>query len=300
MGKEPKLFFITPVHQRYELTKICLEQRQREMSILSESYGIDARCVVVGDDDNMHTAAQLGFDTVIQNNEFLGRRWNDGYEHALTHNADFVMPVGSDSWVKMEWAAGFILTHSKMADRNAIAASRNYAVVHKTAQSRVQVWVPVTHGVHFVIPARLLEATNGRPCREELQSGCDNSTFRALGMGTQVMFNERHKLESVAFQSDVQITNYNKLREKWGKEETQFAFEGLAEQYGEDMVEKITRFYGNQLEKVKLQQMRDAEGPMTEKTGLKLIDEIRGLKDALELPSFSVKNNDDVTASTEF
>lgn len=70
-----------PVHGRATLAAICLRQLRRTCEALTE-HGIDATAVVVGDDENLDTAADLGFATVVRDNAFTSRKFNDGIDLA--------------------------------------------------------------------------------------------------------------------------------------------------------------------------------------------------------------------------
>jgi hypothetical protein len=77
----PSLWFVVPVHGRFNLSAICLRQLRRTCDTLSEQ-GIDAHAVVVGDDANLDTARELGFGTIERDNEFVSRKYNDGIQLA--------------------------------------------------------------------------------------------------------------------------------------------------------------------------------------------------------------------------
>src|SRR5688572_14835688 len=92
------LYFVTPAWQRYELSEVCFEQRRRVIADLL-SQGIEARCVIVADDENLDIARSKGFDTVERDNSGLGRKVNDGYEYAASKGAEWMVFIGSDSWI---------------------------------------------------------------------------------------------------------------------------------------------------------------------------------------------------------
>ena len=59
---------------------------------------------MIADDENLDTAAELGFATVRRDNRFLARKYNDGIQLALDPSvnprpADYAVPFGSDDWV---------------------------------------------------------------------------------------------------------------------------------------------------------------------------------------------------------
>ena len=94
-GDVVSLWFVVPAHGRYELTRICLEQLRRTCDALP----YDATAVVVAEDQNLYTAADLGFATVHRDNDFLARKFNDGIQLACDPNynpepADYVVPFG--------------------------------------------------------------------------------------------------------------------------------------------------------------------------------------------------------------
>jgi hypothetical protein len=77
----PSLWFCVPVHGRLTLTRICLRQLRRTCDTLQEN-GIHATAVIVGDDENLDVALELGFGTVRRDNRFLSRKFNDGIQFA--------------------------------------------------------------------------------------------------------------------------------------------------------------------------------------------------------------------------
>ena len=127
------LWFVVPAHGRYELTRICLEQLRRTCDALP----YDATAVVVAEDQNLYTAADLGFATVHRDNDFLARKFNDGIQLACDPNlnpepADYVVRVGSDDWIDhrilldlppldtvlaFQWAA-FVVEDGRQLSRN--------------------------------------------------------------------------------------------------------------------------------------------------------------------------------------
>jgi hypothetical protein len=96
------IYFVTPAWQRYELSEVCFEQRKRVIDRLN-GYGIEAHCVVVADDANIDIALSAGFEIVEQDNEWLGRRFNDGIEYAARQGAEWIVPIGSDSWIDLAY-----------------------------------------------------------------------------------------------------------------------------------------------------------------------------------------------------
>src|SRR4051812_9717831 len=88
---------VIPAWRRYAVTRLCLAQKQHLVAALA-ARGITCHVVVVADDDNLDIAASYGFATVEQQN-VLGRKVNDGFQHCWERGADYVAFVGSDDWV---------------------------------------------------------------------------------------------------------------------------------------------------------------------------------------------------------
>lgn len=274
-----KLFFVTPAHQRFALSRICFKQRQWAMELL-RNIGIEAECVVIADDENLEVAREFGFHTVEQNNEWLGRRFNDGYQLAAREGATHVCPVGSDSWVHPAFM------EDSLPESGTILASRNYALVNKNGERRVQIWIPIAMGVTYVVNMEDLALSNYRPVREKIKRGCDTSLFRGLGSQIQVDYQEDYELETVAFQSAPQISSYSNLYQKWGRKETFHPFEGLPYIYPHDLVDEIMEFY--------VQQRRENQYPLSDVLDEGLvrvqIEEMRLLRQSVENLATEMRN----------
>jgi hypothetical protein len=221
------LYFVTPAWKRYELTAVCLEQRQRVMDYLA-SYGIDARCVVVADDENLDIARSLGFDTVEQNNEWLGRKFNDGIEYAVTHGAEWIVPIGSDSWIDPAYflplpAPSYILT------------SALYAVVEPGRIGYLKVGDRNPAGPHVIHRDRL--PITLRPARDDINRHIDSSTLKGL---QDVQFESRglHPLQYIGFRQEPLITPYVRLMKAWGVRESTDPWGELAKYYPANLIER--------------------------------------------------------------
>jgi hypothetical protein len=238
MNNKDTLFFITPVFERYALTAICLKQRLHACEQL-EREGINATCVVIGDDANLDAARDLGFPVVEQNNQYLGRKFNDGHEYAAKHGATYVAPVGSDSWMDPTWIIG------RLPRTRALLVSKHYAMVHKTGMKRAQLHIPY---VSYVVPVNLLATSKFRPILETRLKGCDTNTMASLeldgkGPVRKLISNTSHMLDTVAFQSPTQITDYNRIYGRWGVSEVYDAFVGLDQHYPASLVSEMENFY---------------------------------------------------------
>jgi hypothetical protein len=168
------LWFVVPAHGRVELTAVCLRQLAGTCDDLA-GYGIRASAVVVACDENLETARDLGFGAVERDNDFLGRRFNDGFQAACREGVDFAVPCGSDDWVDAAWAA------AELPDDGEVLCSRELSMVSEDGQflSRLRVGYEGGHGVR-IIPRSLLERMGGRPAEEFRRRAIDASTLRRL------------------------------------------------------------------------------------------------------------------------
>ena len=254
------IWFSIPCFQRYELSRIVFEQRARAIKKL-EDAGYEAQAVVVSDDHNLDIAREFGFHTVERDNEWLGRRFNDGYQAAVENGADYVFPIGSDSWCdpqfiidalqKSERAYEALLGGDKslrldvLQDRDAIC-SRHYTRINQSGTIRRQLWVSVLQGVSYLIPAKALTIVRNRPCQDQIRRGCDGSTWQRVTRESRIraVWSESNRFETTSFESWPQITTFDKLGGRWGRGDTHGdIWADLRPVYGDDLVDKMVAFY---------------------------------------------------------
>jgi len=234
------LCFITPVWGRYELTSIVLRHRKRVCNELAEN-GIEATSVIVGDDENLDIANELGFIIAVCDNEFLSRKFNEGYAAAWDHGFDYCYPVGSDS----------ILTADQFIQNVGAelpVASHFYSMIRSSGEERIDVQITVPGGIGpLIIPVPLL-AEFPRPIKEDMRRGCDNAARQTiLSAGMEILTRETHQWEHVAFQSGVtQITDYERIRRVYNAEQFDVdygTFPEIEELYDAVTIESIRDYY---------------------------------------------------------
>lgn len=243
------LWYSTPCFQRYDLSRICFAQRKWAIEKLA-SRGIEANCVVVADDENLDIAREFGFATVERDNEWLGRRFNDGYQYAIEHGATHVAPIGSDSWSDPQFIIDAINNDEagvlEEPDSPFVVSSRHYTRINALGTCRRQLWVPVLQGVTYLIPATALKAVGNRPCQEEIRRGCDGSTWQRISTVFQakVIWAENNLFETVGFESWPQITLFEKLGGRWGRGDSHTeVISKLADVYPQHLVDSMEEFY---------------------------------------------------------
>jgi hypothetical protein len=235
---ENNVWFITPVHERYLLTSICLEQRARFLRELP----FEAHAVIIGDDDNMKVARELGLDTVEKDNEFVGAKFNAGYKYAIEHGATHCMAIGSDSWMHpsvfhdMKWGR----------DKDAIGLV-GLSSFSPDGEKRVDLSIryPAGFGVGMLYPVWALHG--GEACRPDKQKGIDTSTWQRCGWRRlRVVFQDSKLYTYLNFHSpDEQITSFRKIvshGSRTGSVRTNgtSVLDGM---YDADLVERLREMY---------------------------------------------------------
>lgn len=222
------VWFVTPAFRRYEVSALCLEQRRWVIDRLAES-GIAAQCVVVADDENLDIARSFGFATVERDNEWLGRRFNDGIEYAATHGAEWIVPIGSDSWI----APAYL---DPLPDPKLTRTATRYALASRQALAELEVG---GNGVGpYMIHRRRLPKSR-RPAVDELSRGIDGSTLAGL-RNLRWEVRDLHPLQYVALRStDPQLNPYKHLVKRFGVREYRGGrWERLAKVYPPDLVQR--------------------------------------------------------------
>ena len=237
-----RLYFVTPVHRRFELTRIVLEQRRRLCDALT-LQGVDAGCVVVGCDSNLRAARDLGFDVVERANDSHNDRFNDGMEYACRElGADYVVPLGSDDWA----LSGYFLP---LPEPGTVRASRRLGLVAPDGSElsilRANDGTGPNYNPHgyipWVIPAAMIEPfgyrpTDGRFTEHSIAQNVGPDHFR---------LDLADPLQVVDFKSpDEQITSYS-VTVDCNPVEAQYRdpWEALATRYPFDLVERMEALY---------------------------------------------------------
>lgn len=169
----PTLWFCVPVHGRVELARICLRQLRRTCDALT-AEGIEASAVIVGNDENLDTARELGFATFERDNLYLSRKYNDGFELAFNPEvnprpADYVVPCGSDDWVD----------HRLFLDLpgpREVYGFQTVSFVQEDGRQISTTRLNVAGGCGIrIYPRALIKPLAWRPAEEDFRSGCDTS-----------------------------------------------------------------------------------------------------------------------------
>jgi hypothetical protein len=185
MAGMTRLWFVMPVHGRPALTAICLRQLRRTCDELA-GEGIDATAVTIGDDENLDTARDLGFATIVRNNDYLARKYNDGLQLACDPSlnpepADYAVPIGSDDWIDHRILLNPPTNYAVMGFRHIAFVDENGAELTET-----RLGYEGGSGIR-IYPAGLLAVTGYRPADEDRRRACD----------TSILWNTRHEYHRV-------------------------------------------------------------------------------------------------------
>lgn len=220
------IWFVTPAWQRYQLSAVCFDQRLDVIRSLAR-HGIEARCVVVADDENLDLARGHGFEVVEQDNEWLGRRFNDGIEYAARAGADWIVPIGSDSWID---PAYFL----PLPNRHVTRTSERYCAV--TADRLADLRVASASGAGPYMLHRSILPPGFRPARDDKKRSIDKSTIAGLARPPRWERCDVSPYQYVGFRGAVTLTPYEKLVAAWGLEERTDPWQVLAAHYPEQLV----------------------------------------------------------------
>lgn len=243
------LWVVTPAWQRHAVTRLALAQRAHLSGELA-AQGLDLHVVVVADDENLDLAEQWGFDALEAPN-VLGRKVNDGIEHALHRGADYVTVIGSDDWIHSSMFSRLpsdtlpdpVITDDRPfvtwdPERTEAVCGRELAVVDLGSGRLCHCVGRGPAGViPWVFPRRALEAVDGRPANDRVMKGLDGSMLATLGPHVEWVWHDPHPLARVDFKSSVNLNAYEQLRDAIGVSEETDAWQQLEQLYPAALVE---------------------------------------------------------------
>jgi hypothetical protein len=225
-----QLWFITPAFQRFALSEVCFDQWKQVATALAER-GVELRVVVVADDENLDLARAAGFDTVEQNNDWLGRRFNDGIEYACRNGADWVAPIGSDSFISADY----------LYPLPGLRTSRRARLLTVVRQDRLaELYVDLIGVGPFMYHRSLLRPCGFRPAEDRINRGCDTSTMLGIAEHRTIRWQERNvsQYQHISFRGTPHLTKYSRLWVAYGVRELYDPWGVLPEHYPADLVER--------------------------------------------------------------
>jgi glycosyltransferase involved in cell wall biosynthesis len=231
------IWFVTPAYRRYGLSAVCFDQRVEVIRALA-AQGVEAHCVVVADDGNLDLAKARGFHVVRRNNEWLGRKFNDGMEYAGRHGAEWIVPIGSDSWID----PAYFLPLPEAGTRTSVA----YCVVEATRLAVLEVRDAKGAGP-YMFTRDQLEPCGFRPAADELPRHVDQSTVRGIARTVgPIDWRPRtvHPYQYIGLRGRPYLSSYGYLRGHWGVAEHGNPWQILARHYSPALVARAKAAMG--------------------------------------------------------
>lgn len=208
-ARTTRILLVTPVHGRFPLTEAALQYRRQIADWLGD-VGVELGCAVIGDDANLEVAERLGF-TPIEAPNLLGRKFNDGHEHAVANGYDWSIPLGSDQFIDPR-----LLTALCNAPSHRFVASRHLSVV-TADRKKILDYVMPKRGWALKMYSRSLLESDPRPCIEGVMRRCDTLTHKGVSRANRRVPQSHHwigvgRLENVQFQTKgEQVTDWETL-----------------------------------------------------------------------------------------
>jgi hypothetical protein len=243
------VWICTPAHGRLDLSEVCFDQHAWVARWLRPK-GIEVASCVVACDENLELAHDRGFYTVERANDHLGARWNDAYQYAANQGADFICPLGSDSWIHPEF-----FTTLPPARSREMLTGKAYAVVDETGGRLAHLEIVHAGGVGpNVIPTWLLRASGWRPVTEHLHRGCDHSLISTIGVDhdLQLRWHDFDSAQYIGFKTGgTQLNSYDQLTVRYSKTDPVDPWPELARIFPAELVEAARNVYTARAEAIR-------------------------------------------------
>lgn len=223
------IWFVTPAWKRAALSAVVFDQRLDVIRFLAE-HGIEAYQVVIADDENLDLAHERGFQ-VLRHPNVVSDKFNEGMAYAGKRGAEWIVPIGSDSWIDPSYFLGLY--------RGLVRTSQFYCHVEATRLGEARVRKRGGAGP-YVLPRSILERVGFRPAKPGLMRAVDSSTLAGLEAVGQLDFRpfHRHPFQYVGFRVEPYITSYASLMRLHGVREHADPWAILAQHYPPALVER--------------------------------------------------------------
>lgn len=243
----PTLWFLIPAQGRVEQTRVCLRLLADVCETLSDS-GLRASAVVCADDENLDTARELGFGTVEQENEPLGRRWNDLFEFACRTGVEYAVPFGSDNFIDPQ----LILT-APLPKPGTVTCFRRMAFVNEDA-TRVALLNTRDQGGFGirVFNSEDIVAARCRPADEDAGGRLTDRNIlagltRGAGQPLRLIYHDLHPTQLVDWKTSENLNTYESYVRYQPKAEQGGMWETLADTYPAWALDEMRAVYRREL-----------------------------------------------------
>jgi hypothetical protein len=234
------VWVVIPAHGRIPVSRVAFAGIAWTLKVLRHR-GIDVRALVIADDANIQVAQEHGFDTLVRPNRPLGRKWNDGYEHACRNGATHVMSCGSDDWIHPD----LVLAMLRVQAGNAIVATRRSAAVAPDGREIALLTIPYEGGDGIrLLPLSLLKTVGCRPTSDSRDRAIDGAMRDQLTRNAPIRWEyvETHPLHIVDFKTVDNLTPFEKFAAA-GYVTGICAFDTLSEHYPANLVAPARELY---------------------------------------------------------
>jgi glycosyltransferase involved in cell wall biosynthesis len=254
------LWFCVPANGRAKLARVCLRQLRRTCDALAD-HDIEATAVVIADDENLDTAAELGFATVRRDNRFLSAKYNDGIQLALDERfnprpADFVVPCGSDDWIDHRILIDLPTSPDTIHCFQRLSFVREDGVEMRAAFARnlggCGIRVYPRHVMQM--PKHLHDGVAYRPADEDRRRACDTSilvnlttAYRIARKTLTIVYADQHDRQIVDWKSAAeQINPYGEILTALsaGRSQPVDPFDALADVFPAESLEEMRAVNG--------------------------------------------------------
>lgn len=236
------VWLIIPAHGRPQVSDVAFTGIAWALSQLAQA-GITANALVIADDSNLDLAAQHRFATLQRPNQPLGRKWNDGIQHACEHGATHVMSCGSDDWVHPDLIQAHLAAPTS---GNRVLCSRLSTVISPTGHEATTLRVNYDSGDGIrVLPRNVLEQLRLRPYADDRDRALDGSMLeQCRGLGITWHYTDLHPLQIIDFKTSVNLTPYERLQRSEHTTGTiTDPLARLAQHYPHHLIEKAQALY---------------------------------------------------------
>lgn len=246
------LWFCVPVYGRLQLAAICLKQLRRTCDTLNTN-GIAASAVIVIDREEFGPlrrliGSNLGFGHVLRDNQYLGRKFNDGIQLATDpkynpHPVDYVVPCGSDDWVDHR------LFLEPLPGPDTVVGFQRMSFVREDGAEISTTHIRYQGGSGIrIIPRQLLEGLGYRPADEDRRSGCDTSILTNLRVHhrdqLRVSHQHLHDRQIVDWKTPhIQLNSYMNVTRLYAVGNGPDPFVELAGIYPDEALEEMHHYY---------------------------------------------------------
>jgi hypothetical protein len=225
---------------------VCLRLLADACERLTEG-GIKASAVVCADDENLETARDLGFGTIEQQNEPLGRKWNDLFEFACLTGVDYVAPFGTDNFIDPE-----LILSGPLPKPGSATCFRRMAFVNEDATriALLNTGDQAGFGVRVYNTADV-RAARCRPADEDagdrlLDRNILAGITRAVGP-LRLVYHDLHPTQLVDWKTPENLNSYESYARYQRKAEQDGPFDVLADAYPGWALEAMRGVYSRQL-----------------------------------------------------